>query len=139
MSPKRPKTRSVLAIVRENAVAGQTLDERGMCRSWIKVGRMTLKPDTKYSVKIWLIRIEKAKAISAHNVVNVGGRSLPSLCIRASRLSSTSGSCVRSFSPASTGVEEEELSFKALIEELVGTLAMKSRPETASWSVFSAF
>ncbi len=43
--------RRVLAITRENAVAGHTLDVCGISRSLIKVGRMTTKPETKYSVR----------------------------------------------------------------------------------------
>ena len=41
----------VLAITREHAVAGHTLDACGISSSLINVGRMTVKPETKYSVR----------------------------------------------------------------------------------------
>lgn len=122
MSPRRPNTSSVLAMTSEKEVAGQTLEERGILRSCMRVGKITVNPDTKYSVRIWLMRIEKTKATSPDKELNVGGRSFPSLAIRASRLSSTSGSpvlCSLLDECVSIGVAEEELSSTAL-DALVG-------------------
>ena len=74
---------------------------------------MTLKPETKNSVMIWLMSIEKTNAHSDQVVLKIRGRSLPSRCTRASRLSSTSGSAVGTFSASvggSTGDQDGEVS-----------------------------
>src|ERR1700761_1381775 len=77
MSPNLPKTRSVLAMTSENAVAGQTLDDCEMLSSRMSIGRITLKPETKYSVMIWDMTMLKTNANSSHAVLNSGGRSRP--------------------------------------------------------------
>ena len=88
MSPRRPNTKSVDAITKEKALAGQTLDDSGMWSAVINVGIITLNPDTKYSVMICDIMIEKMKATSDHMVGNDAGRSLPSRSMRTCRDSS---------------------------------------------------
>ena len=78
-------------MTREKADAGQTLDACGMWRSAMRVGRMTLKPETKYSVRIWDITTEKTKASSAQRVGKTAGRSRPRRSMRACSVSSLDG------------------------------------------------
>jgi hypothetical protein len=49
MSASRPKIKRNDATLKENALAGQVVDAAGMYSSVVKVGRMTVKPETKYS------------------------------------------------------------------------------------------
>ena len=49
ISARRPKGRKNAAETRAKALAGQTAEDCGIERSLIKVGKMTLKPETKYS------------------------------------------------------------------------------------------
>jgi hypothetical protein len=49
MSPNRPKIKRKLATVNEKALAGHVDDAAGISKSLVSVGRMTVKPDTKYS------------------------------------------------------------------------------------------
>ena len=78
-------------MTREKAVAGHTLAACGISSSVISVGRMTVKPETKYSVKNWDMEMLKTKIISLQRVVKIGGRSRPRRSIRAWRDSSTAG------------------------------------------------
>jgi len=48
MSASRSKGSRKAAVIRENALTGQTTEEVGIFSFTINVGRMTLKPDTKY-------------------------------------------------------------------------------------------
>ena len=82
MSPRRPKTSKVLAMTKEKAVAGHTLAAYGIWSSLISVGRMTVKPETKYSVKNWDIEMLKTNSISFQRVVKTGERSRPRRSIR---------------------------------------------------------
>lgn len=84
-------------MTKEKALAGQTLEDYGMSRSSINVGRMTLKPETKYSVKTCDMIMEKTNASSARLLANVAGRSLPSRSMRASSDSSWPLSMTLSF------------------------------------------
>jgi len=49
MSAVRPKMRRKLATVKEKALAGHVEDAAGILRSLVRVGRMTVNPETKYS------------------------------------------------------------------------------------------
>lgn len=78
-------------MTREKAVAGHTLDARGISRSVISVGRMTVKPETKYSVRSCDMVMLNTNANSLQIVLKEEGRSLPSRSIRTSRDSSAQG------------------------------------------------
>jgi len=107
MSAALPKIKRKLATVSEKALAGHVDDAAGMSRSLTSVGRMTVKPDTKYSYQMsarrqaelekgitertWDMEIEKTKPISAHNERKTSGLCLPSRSSRASRDSSPAG------------------------------------------------
>ena len=82
---------SVEAITRLNAEAGQTDEARGMFSSIIRVGSMTPKPDTKNSVMIWDMIMEKTNATSTTSDLNIAGLWRPSRCIRAASDSSATG------------------------------------------------
>ena len=93
-------------MTREKTFAGQVCDWAGMLREVAKMGRMTLKPLTKYSYRRckWGIvcmgsrtlrtamtmdaSSEKQKPISVHTVLNLTGLCLPSRSMRACVLSS---------------------------------------------------
>ena len=81
MSPNLLQKSKVLAIASENEVAGHTLVEDGMFSWALRVGRMMLKPETKYSVRIWLMATAITKVISDRAFWKHGGLSLPSRCI----------------------------------------------------------
>ena len=49
ISASRPNGRRKAAVTREKAEAGQTADACGMSSSRMRVGKRTLKPETKYS------------------------------------------------------------------------------------------
>jgi hypothetical protein len=51
MSAKRPNINRKEATTRENALAGHVADAAGISRLVVSVGRITVKPDTKYSWK----------------------------------------------------------------------------------------
>jgi len=72
----------------EKEVAGHTLEAPGMLSSVIKVGRRMLKPDTKYSVRIWLMAIATTKPISDQALLRLGGRSRPIRSILCASVSS---------------------------------------------------
>ena len=55
MSAARPKINRKLATVKENALAGHVEDAAGIFKSLVKVGRMTVKPETKYSCRMLAI------------------------------------------------------------------------------------
>ena len=96
MSDRRPNTRSVEAMTRLNAEAGQTDEARGMSRSVIRVGNMTPKPETKNSVMICDIVIENRNAISLKSEAKAGGRARPKRSMRASSDSSSGRGCTSS-------------------------------------------
>ena len=73
---------NVLAMTSENAAAGHTLAACGMSSSRINVGKMTVKPETKYSVKNCDIVMLKTKDTSRQRVVKMRGRSRPRRSIR---------------------------------------------------------
>ena len=52
MSAVRPKIKRKLATVKEKALAGHVDDAAGMFKSLVKVGKMTVKPETKYSYRV---------------------------------------------------------------------------------------
>ena len=70
-------------------MAGHTLVEDGMFSSLLRVGRMMLKPETKYSVRIWLIATAMTNVTSERAFLKHGGLSLPSRCIFWSSVSSS--------------------------------------------------
>jgi hypothetical protein len=49
MSATRPKIRRKLARAREKALAGHVEADVGMSRSLVRVGKITVNPETKYS------------------------------------------------------------------------------------------
>ena len=93
-------------MTREKTLAGHVWDCDGISRAVARVGRITLKPLTKYSwsgtFSLWVSDIrtkmfltamtidasnEKQKPISVHTVLNLAGLSLPSRSMRACMLS----------------------------------------------------
>ena len=105
-------------MTREKTLAGHVWDRGGMSRAVARVGRITLKPLTKYSYdamfsverfgvrgKRFLTAMtidasnEKQKPISVHAVLNLAGLSLPSRSMRA---------CMRSPSapPSSRAIQD---------------------------------
>jgi len=106
MSAVRPKVRRKLATVNEKALAGHVNDVAGILRSCTSVGRITVKPDTKYSCvglsdnqlrggmfshteSTWDMEIENTNPISAHKDPKTSGLCLPKRSMRASNDSST--------------------------------------------------
>ena len=71
MSAALPKIRRKLATVSEKALAGHVDDAAGISRSLTRVGRMTVKPDTKYSYQTsvrgqgnWRMKLPKGPGTS---------------------------------------------------------------------------
>lgn len=72
----------VLEITGEKAVAGHTREARGILSSWACSGKMTVKPESKNSVKNSDIIMPNKQNSLVHRLGNADGRSRPRCSIR---------------------------------------------------------
>ena len=123
-------------MTREKTLAGHVWDCDGISKAVARVGRITLKPLTKYSwsgmacsahegsdirVKRFLTAMtidasnEKQKPISVHTVWNLTGLSLPSRSMRACMLSPSAPPSSRAIQDVCSSVEAQLLAFSIAI------------------------